>query len=200
MGTINNFNLINSLLEFESEDTFYFLQCIIRRKDNNDIGPDNKVIKDYYIDKYKDLNYYKEEIIGICDYFNARAYIHLNSRSYKDVSFECLSILADRLQKGEYKSNRGIWSTACGRKHSDSNKKWIVDIDFVPSDCEDNGLKILDVLYTIKWCQPDGDKFIEQIPTKNGVHLITHPFNKKEFKDIYPCIDIHTNNPTLLYC
>jgi hypothetical protein len=35
---------------------------------------------------------------------------------------------------------------------------------------------------------------------KNGVHLITTPFNLQQFKEEYQDIDVHKNNPTLLYC
>ena len=34
----------------------------------------------------------------------------------------------------------------------------------------------------------------------NGIHLITTSFNLQQFKEKYPDIDIHKNNPTLLYC
>ena len=37
------------------------------------------------------------------------------------------------------------------------------------------------------------------IPTKNGWHLITKPFNLQQFKEKYPDIDVQKNNPTLLY-
>jgi len=42
-------------------------------------------------------------------------------------------------------------------------------------------------------------KIYTQIPTKNGYHIITKPFNLKQFKDKYPDIDVHKNNPTILY-
>ena len=42
-------------------------------------------------------------------------------------------------------------------------------------------------------------KIYAYIPTKNGYHIITKPFNLKQFKDKYPDIDVHKNNPTILY-
>lgn len=42
-------------------------------------------------------------------------------------------------------------------------------------------------------------KIYDYIPTKNGYHIITKPFNLKQFKDKYPDIDVHKNNPTILY-
>ena len=43
-------------------------------------------------------------------------------------------------------------------------------------------------------------KYITNIPTKSGWHIITTPFNLQQFKEKYPNIDVHKNNPTLLYC
>ena len=38
-----------------------------------------------------------------------------------------------------------------------------------------------------------------ELPTANGVHFITKPFDLQRFKEIYPNTDVHKNNPTLLY-
>jgi len=37
------------------------------------------------------------------------------------------------------------------------------------------------------------------VPTKSGVHIITRPFNLKKFKEKYPNVDVHKDNPTILY-
>jgi hypothetical protein len=42
-------------------------------------------------------------------------------------------------------------------------------------------------------------KVITQIPTKNGVHLITERFDVMEFKKHFPDIEIQKKNPTLLF-
>ena len=42
-------------------------------------------------------------------------------------------------------------------------------------------------------------KFKALIPTKSGFHLITTPFDMSTFAKQYPNIDVHKNNPTLLY-
>ena len=44
------------------------------------------------------------------------------------------------------------------------------------------------------------NKIIETVPTRHGYHLISKPFNKKAFYEKYnSSIDIHDNNPTVLY-
>ena len=45
------------------------------------------------------------------------------------------------------------------------------------------------------------NKIVETVPTRNGYHLITRPFNKKVFYEMYnKNLDIHDNNPTLIFC
>lgn len=203
---INNFEPIKKIIadhsDLSDDDTFLFCQIMQRRKENPYILKDNHVIKDYYIDSIEKLDDKKDEIIKLCEVFNGRAYIHLNTRSYKDVSFECLRNLADRFLNSAYKANKGIWATSCGRKHSDKNKKWVVDLDF-------KDMALVDLIkQKICECDPIGDKILAILQTKNGFHLITKPFNKNQFnewmceyfedKEI-PEHSVQTNNPCLLY-
>ena len=50
---IDNFDLIKTMLKFESEDDFYFAQIIQRKKDNpngvNGSNNSSRLIKAYYI-------------------------------------------------------------------------------------------------------------------------------------------------------
>lgn len=46
---------------------------------------------------------------------------------------------------------------------------------------------------------PEGEKVLMELPTKNGIHLITKPFDKREFNKKYPLVDIHKDNPINLY-
>lgn len=58
--------------------------------------------------------------------------------------------------------------------------------------CQSDQFRILDNLF---------GNIITTIPTVNGWHIITHPFNLKQiepFRCKYP-FDAHKNNPTLLY-
>jgi hypothetical protein len=49
----------------------------------------------------------------------------------------------------------------------------------------------------------EDNKWIETIPTKNGFHMITKPFDRAEFAKYMQLQgdvpDIHTDNPTILY-
>jgi len=55
------------------------------------------------------------------------------------------------------------------------------------------------MLPTIERIKPIGNKLIDIIPSKNGYHVITSPFDVSEFSKSFPNIDIHKDNPTNLY-
>ena len=46
---IDNFELIKSLLKFESPDDFYHLQILKRKKENPELGSNSRVVKTYYV-------------------------------------------------------------------------------------------------------------------------------------------------------
>jgi len=42
-------------------------------------------------------------------------------------------------------------------------------------------------------------KILANIPTRNGYHIVTNPFNRTRFKEILPDVKYEDNSPTLLY-
>ena len=229
---INNLELIKPLLIFKSNDIFYHLQILKRKKDcaEHDKGRNNnaRCIKTYYITSIDYLNSHIDEIIKLCQFFNARAYINLNAKSFEKVSFELNSQLADRLKFKQFNYCYRLYETVVGNGYSSEDefdkvltdkekeiissrvnvgeKRWIVDID----EKEISPLMVAHIEYG---CDPISkfetdflgfgcdfnSKIITTIPTKNGWHLITKPFNRKQFSDKYPKVDIQINNPTILY-
>lgn len=216
---IDNFEQINNLLEFPSEDIFYHLQIIRRGKDHPD-APSARTIKVYYIDNPEKLSKIKQEVIDLCEHFGARAYINLAPKSYRKCTMQCISDMAKRAMDGEFNKIYKCWNKVVGYVKSDK-PHWIIDID-VPST-KDNGeviyygngiisqIKNMDISEFIEYeCEPltlgidssckiSGSKIYGYIPTKNGYHIITKPFNLKQFREKYPDIDVHKNNPTVLY-
>lgn len=91
--TIDNFDKISKILEFNSPDDFYFVQIIKRFKDNPN---DNRSIGNYhggawYIQGFRvhsvdELLSLKPKIIDLCEKNNARAYITVNNRSEKQTN------------------------------------------------------------------------------------------------------------------
>lgn len=192
---VDNFDLIKELLKFESNDDFYFLQIIQRSKDNPNIGANNRLIRSYYIRSLEHFERKKKEIKQMCEIFKARAYIHLNKRSYRDVALVCLQNLVERIRFNQAEEAFRCYDHACGLVYNKSNKTWIVDID---SPIDNRAVNSI-LLFIERECRPIGPKFRALIPTKNGFHLIVTPFDISVFSKQYPDIDVHKNNPTLLY-
>jgi len=88
---IDNFDLIRPMLKFESEDDFYFVQILQRKKDNpngvNGSNNSSRLIKAYYLNSVEHLDLFKDEMIFFANHFNARVGINLNKRSYEKTAF-----------------------------------------------------------------------------------------------------------------
>ena len=177
---------------FDSEDDFYYLQLLQRKSDNPDLRSRGRVVKNYYIKSHEKLKQLKAEIIRLCDLMNARACIRLNRRSFRQCAFHSLENITNQIMNENYYSVKGFYDKVCGQYNNETNKKWIVDID-------GTGRASNEILQVIDRCDPPGDKLITIIPSRNGLHLITTPFNIQQFSADYPEIDIHKDNPTNLY-
>lgn len=200
---VNNFELITPLLKFDDPDLFYFVSIIKRRKDNPGMHKDSSAIKHFYIDnllKWKDK---RAVMIELCKQNDARAYINLNRRSYKDVAGDMLIELACMVVGNTPKNAIGFYDSVCGSTESEPNRTWLIDIDTKMD--EGAHLSVVEgikgfINYHTTHVTKDKPLIMNEIPTKNGVHLIVPPFNLKLFKETFPHIDVQKNNPTLLYC
>jgi hypothetical protein len=194
--TQDNFNLIRPLLNFESSDDFYFIQIMQRRKDNPDMKTGVKIIKEFYIDSLEQFDNKRPQIIEMAHKYNARATIRLNKRSYKKTALKTLIDIANKIDMGQYHAVKTSFSSAAGKYSADSNKTWILDID-----TEDiyTGLDTRQILPLLEAASPTGPKLIAEIPSATGFHLITRPFDARQFLATYPSIEIKKDNPTNLY-
>jgi hypothetical protein len=194
---VNNAELLKTLLSFTDKDDFYFVQIFKRRKDNPDLGKDQIVIDNFYIDSMEDFDKKVPYIINLCNLENARAYIRINKRNYAKLGPHFLKRAVDIVFTENCKALRNMFDSVAGEHHSDPDKKWIVDLDFMDNDEFKNEI----VLY-LKELQFEArrEPMLILIPTKNGEHVITRPFNLQVFKSWHPEIDVHRDNPTLLYC
>ena len=195
---VDNFDLIKKHIHTSDDgNEFYMLQIMRRTKDQK--GYDGKrkqsVVKSYFISSPEYLEAKRDEIIGLCEMFNARAYINLNKKSYKQVSLKALEILAGKIAHEDY-AIKTLFESAAGQTGAcDGLKTWLVDFDSKDLD------ELERVKNIIESVEPKGvDKIVEAVPTRHGYHLIARPFNKKMFNELYNVsIDIHDNNPTILF-
>lgn len=192
---IDNLEIIKPLLTFDSPDDFYYLQILQRKKENELMNSNSRVIRNYYISSLESLIEQYEEIKILCKTFNARASLRLNKRSYEQVAYQTLLATTNTIMNKDFKSVKRSYDRSCGQHHKDKNKKWLVDIDDKKAD--------LDRITTaIKFCEPNEgtDKIICIMPTKNGFHIITSPFNVQQFERTSRLtIDIHKDNPVNLF-
>lgn len=197
---IDNLELIKPLLNFTDEGDFYMLYILKRKKDQPEGERDNhqsvRTIKTYCIESINHIERRYDEIKQLCEMFKARGYIHVQKQNHKDVSLNMMVTLAERIRDGVNKQ-QGLFESVVGQIKT-QEKRWIVDID------TKNKNLIFYIKTHIESMLPHTDilndsKIIAEIPTKNGVHLITKRFDIKTFSEQYPDLDIQKKNPTLLY-
>lgn len=197
---INNFEQIKRILKFE-DDEFYHIQIIKRRKDtgNENMKSGQLHIKTYTVSSINYLNSKEEEIIDICLKNNARAYINLNVKTNKQVAYKMLQQLSNLITSENYNCSN-LYNSCISKCKSSRNKSvWIIDID--EDDIKELSVEKLQLLEaTIQQSKPDGNKFIDRIETKNGVHILTTVFDTKKLIELFPNIEIKKNSPTILFC
>jgi len=190
---MNNYDKIKKLLKFDSEDDFYHLQIIKRKKDHSDLKSNSLVIKTYYIKSVEHLDTVLPEIISICNFHNARGCINLNRRSFEKIAYHMMQKIAGQIMNKDFKSVKDSYNSVCGAHLNETFKKWIVDFDekdFI------YGIRLEELKNTI---EDIGGVIYETLETKSGFHLITGTFRLDLFKNTYPNIEVHKDNPTILY-
>jgi hypothetical protein len=172
------------------------LYILKRKKDQPEGERDNhqsvRTIKTYCVESLEYLDKRYDEIKQLCEMFKARAYIHVQKQNHFDVSLNMMVDLAQRIQNGQH-NQKGLFDSVVGQIKTDE-KRWIVDVD---TKDEAQAEEVRNVINFIPF--PEGLKIEAIIPTKNGYHFITKKFDVRQFRNIYPHIDIQKKNPTLLY-
>jgi len=193
--TTDNFDQINRLISFP-EGEFYYVQILQRGKDGHKKNGNNRnrLVYSYFINSQEYYDRKRNEIIEICETFNARAMIHLSRRNYQRIAMDTLVMVAEQISTGNITHLYRVYNSACGRNKG-VNKLWLVDLD----GYQTHGEVITKLSLFINGLDPLGHKIKDYIPSKSGYHIITAPFNLKEFHKEYPTVEVHKNNPTNLY-
>lgn len=197
---IDNFDLIREHLVFNNPDEFYFVQIIQRKKDGNEglhVRNGYRLIRSYYIYSLEDFDNLKGRIKELCESNNARAYINLNVRNAKEAALECIKRYTDLVLNNSAFQGNNIWDSVCGGVRARGYKAlWLIDVD--------NPDEIDLVARLIKSCRHTQEFTLYLVPTVHGFHLICNGFDVTQFNSLLKdnnlgTIDIHKNNPTLLY-
>lgn len=209
----DNFTIIKDFIQsqwggqFDSfTDAFYVIDIIGRAKDNARIIAGNHKFKTYHIRTIEDIDKYENEIKLLCDTLQMRAYISINSKSWRKVTLNTMAEYADRIAHNDFSKPDSIF-ISCACKFVDrSAQLWIIDVD--NEDADLHGMSVDDLAeYYAKVieteCSPR-KPIVTVIPTKTGKHIICHPFNTVEFSNKacgVTCTEglIKKNDFTLLY-
>lgn len=200
MRKVDNFDLIKEHLSFNNKDEFYVVQILQRKKDGNaslHVRHGYRLLKTYCIYSVQSLNDLHDRIVELCEDNNARAYINMNVRNASEVALECIKRYASLVNDGNSHMGGNVYEKVCGNTKARGYKAlWVVDID------EPDKVDL--IINLIMSCRRNPDFTLYKIPTVNGFHLICHGFDTKQFDLLLRDnnlgkIDIHKNNPTLLY-
>lgn len=181
-------------------DKVFEIQLLRRGKDCPDMPAANYSFKNYYIDSLEGYDRVTDEIKKCCEMFRLRAYVSVNVKSKTKLQLTCLKIISDNLCMGELKKPWKTFYRAFGTTKADE-QRWVIDIDEDAINYTDG------IVHIINLCQSGySHNVIGVVPTKSGIHLITHPFNVKEYQDKFKELnadveipDIKKNHITLLY-
>lgn len=146
-----------------------------------------RCIKSYTITSQEALEKRQQEMIDIANATNSRIYIHPAKRNAEKVAKEMLTCLAEHFTSWKHNLS-WLYNTACWQKVYEE-KLWVVDVDNTLN-------KTREIAQQIRELNPDC--IVNILETINGWHIITKPFNRQIWLAGYN-IDVHTNNPTLLY-
>lgn len=202
---VDNFQLIGSLMNFQSDDDFYFVEIIKRKKDNpNDAFRYRQFITYYWIKSVDELNSLKDEIIDTCKQHNARAYIYMNPRSAKVVNDYAKVLMKRFAQKGRgYGKYRGHEIEFASGQHKDWDSRPISFIDIDSTD-ENVFTKVKEILnaYGItpmaEYKTPNGGLHI-LLPDKKARYLDWSMFDGGKKLGQYATVHFNVDSPSLLY-
>lgn len=202
----NRFREFMQLPEQEGGDAYYVIELVRRGKDCPDLPAANYHFKNYYIDTLAKYDKVQDEIRLLCRTLRLRAYASVCRKSFRRVTMNTLAEMARRAALDDFNRPDRIFSSCSGEYVDKDDRHWVVDVDdFVGYNTQEHCETIRNF---INDCQPfeDRSKIELILPTKNGMHLITRPFDVKTFNicmgvftDMIPRPEIKKNHLTLLF-
>lgn len=203
--TIDNFAAIRSHLRFDNPGDIYVVHIMIRGKD---IGDEQKkifredhqsglLVKTYYIDSLEYFDKKRPAMIDLANQNKARVYFTMTRKNRITCNRIILKKLVDEVDNPNVRYDHLIRSAVCGCHISDY-KWWTLDVD---NDTEitkvrltenlaivDDKIRLIDIKdkLIIKMAElvdetgtRSGSEIFE-VPTKNGCHVMTPPFNRSK--------------------
>ena len=207
----DNFDIITKNLiagGFLRPGDFFVVHVIQRAKDlkasgeygEGDAKESQRLIKTWYIDS---VDYWEKKIPiikEVAEMNHARAYILPQVRNRLTVNRVLAKKVIEAIDDTNLRYDHLIRTAVCGC-HSSERPMWVIDLDKDGHE-QDWGEYVAKVeaavieLLRDRGCEPDECAF--EVPTPNGLHIVTWPFNKSKMKAI-PLDEIKSDAMTLLY-
>lgn len=188
---VDNCDLILPLLNFDEGSHHLFIKQ--RSKDGH--GKAENLIAEWFVSSQEKLELLLPAVKVLCKEYSARAYLNINPKPTKKVLWNVSKITLNRLE-----SDQGGFANIVSSAHDQIKAKrefkyWILDID----EPFDIAAFTSDGKYIELYNNHElSEFFVAFIPTINGYHMITKPFQRNKF-NIPKTIQIKDNNATLLY-
>ena len=199
--TIDNFDEIRKHLRFDKPGDIYVVHVMFRVKDLRDDADKQmylsheetqRLIKTYYIDSLEYFDKKRPAMIDLAIRNKARVYIMMTKKNRITCNRIILKKLVDEVDDPNVRYDHLIRSAVCGCHISDY-KWWTLDVDndTMVQDpehslgCEVYLMDIKDRVITEMSKLVDETKTrsgseIFEVPTKNGCHIMTPPFNRSK--------------------
>lgn len=231
--TVDNFGALAEILNWNFvKRCIYHVQIIVRKKDgvHDAVGNnDGRTIKSYMFESEADFIAKREEIVALCQLFNARAYI---CPSPKPV-FACLENVGHLTltkMRESYKTNNHINlhaipdSAIAITEPLAADKKRIIDVDTLDEEKVNKVVEYINTHHIPRKREKKFDRDAKKygldrksalspiycvLPTPNGYHILCKRFDTREFEQFakdndieltYEELNVTSNNGfTVLY-
>lgn len=186
--------ILNSVWNYRFEPVSFHVTILQRRKDGIEIANNaaQRTVAEWFVYSEDRLRHLKPAIESLCQIYQARCYITVNGKTDESVLWKLVDDSLERIKNNQKKSNR-IFSHSHDTAPLSGKAYWIIDIDNPDVD-------LIDMCASINRCKSGfyPETVVAVIPTKNGHHIITRPFDHTAL--IFPPnVEIKKNNATLLY-
>lgn len=188
--SIDNFSFLANHIEFQEKDNMFVMVQIVRRQKDH---PNEKVkegsLATYFVRSKQHLLSLEDEIKNLCLLYGARAYINISPKSIQKLQGLVAQELVRKMNDNEVDNPIHVAKSVAGKMKS-KTPWWVIDMD---SDKLHYKSEVLHFL-------SENKIEFKIIKTASGYHYLARPFNRKEFSDKFPEIDLHVNSMgTLLY-
>ena len=205
--TVNNVQYLRPLMEDVKENEFFHATLIKRRKDpgNEHMRKGVRVIDNYVVRDWNHLREIWVENLTRIERDNLRLIMRLNKRNHEKLTLDMLEEIPKRMKNGNFNQKTLFWSLAGKAKHHKrKDELWLLDIDGNMNIGELNWLLPI-VKGFVRLAGKDENR-VQALPSPNGWHIITPPFNKKQFMDELDydyqkrwTIEVKKNSPIVVY-